>query len=307
MSISANPPNSPVLRTRLASFGLIEVSGSDARSFLHNQLSNDLLHLAPDQAQWTAYCSPKGRMLAGFLAWCATPERIYLACDRALVPGLVKRLRMFVLRAKAVIDDASERFEFSGVIGEAGDHVPLRLALTDDAMRIDLPAVDGQRRALIVAPVPAPAAAASAVSGDETVWKAMMIAAGEVWLTPATQDQFVPQMVNFDAIGGISFKKGCYPGQEVVARAHYRGAVKRRMYPARVKGTASAGQPLFAGGADAQECGMIANASVLADGFCAVLAVVPIQSRLEANIHLAAVDGPALVFLDLPYAIPESP
>ena len=301
MSNSANPLNFPVLHTRLASFGMIEVSGSDARSFLHNQLSNDLLHLAPDQAQWTAYCSPKGRMLAGFLAWCATPEHIYLACDRALVPGLVKRLRMFVLRAKVVVVDASERFEFSGAIGGAGDHVPLQLVLTDDAMRIDLPAVDGKRRELVVAP----ALAANGVSNDETGWKAMMIAAGEVWLTPATQDQFVPQMVNFDAIGGISFKKGCYPGQEVVARAHYRGAVKRRMYPARVKGTASAGQPLFASGADAQECGMIANATVLADGFSAVLAVLPIHSRLEASIHLAAADGPALVFLDLPYAIPE--
>ena len=303
MSNSANLPNPPVLRTRLASFGLIEVSGSDARSFLHNQLSNDLLHLAPDQAQWSAYCSPKGRMLAGFLTWCAPPERIFLACDRALVPGLIKRLRMFVLRAKAVIEDASERFEFTGVIGAAGDHAPLRLALTDDAMRIDLPAVDGQRRELVVVP----AVNATVTGDDESGWKAMMIAAGEVWLTPATQDQFVPQMVNFDAIGGISFKKGCYPGQEVVARAHYRGAVKRRMYPARVKGTASAGQPLFAGDADGQECGMIANAAVLADGVSAVLAVVPIQSRLEAGIHLAAADGPALVFLDLPYAIPEAP
>jgi len=166
-----------------------------------------------------------------------------------------------------------------------------------------LPAVDGQRRELIVAP----AATANTAGDDESGWKAMMIAAGEVWLTPATQDQFVPQMVNFDAIGGISFKKGCYPGQEVVARAHYRGAVKRRMYPARVKGTASAGQPLFAGDADAQECGMVANATVLAEGVSVVLAVVPIQSRLEVGIHLAAADGPALVFQDLPYAIPEAP
>lgn len=301
MSNSANLQNSSGLRIRLASFGLIEVSGSDARSFLHNQLSNDLLHLAANRAQWTAYCSPKGRMLAGFLAWGAAPDRIYLACDRALVPGLVKRLRMFVLRAKVVIDDVSERFEFSGVTGGTGDHLPFQLALMGEAMHISLPAVDGQHRVLVVAP----ALAASPSGDDETGWRAMMIAAGEVWLTPATQDQFVPQMVNFDAIGGISFKKGCYPGQEVVARAHYRGAVKRRMYPARVSGAASAGQPIFSSGAESAQCGMIANATVLADGSSTVLAVLPIQSRLEASIHLAAVDGPVLAFLDLPYAIPE--
>lgn len=301
MSNSANLQNSYGVSTRLASFGLIEVSGTDARSFLHNQLSNDLLHLAPNQAQWTAYCSPKGRMLAGFLAWSAAPDRIYLACDRGLVPGLVKRLRMFVLRAKVVVDDASERFEFNGASGGTGDHVPFQLALMDDAMHIALPAVDGQKRVLIVAP----ALATTPPSDDETAWKAMMIAAGEVWLTPATQDQFVPQMVNFDAIGGISFTKGCYPGQEVVARAHYRGAVKRRMYPARVSGVASAGQPLFSGGAESAECGMIANATVLTDGTSTVLAVLPIQSRLEANIHLATAEGPVLAFLDLPYAIPE--
>ena len=301
MSNSANLQNSPVLRSQLTSFGLIEVSGTDARLFLHNQLSNDLLNLAPDRAQWTAYCSPKGRMLAGFLAWGAPPDRIYLACDRALVPGLVKRLRLFVLRAKVVIDDVSERYALSGVTGGADENIPFQLALTDDSMHIALPAVDGQQRTLVIGP----ALAASAASDDETGWNAMMIAAGEVWLTPATQDQFVPQMVNFDAIGGINFKKGCYPGQEVVARAHYRGAVKRRMYPARVSGAAIAGQPLFSGGIDAQECGMIANAITTADGSSTVLAVLPIQSRFETTIHLAAVDGPVLTFLDLPYVIPE--
>ncbi len=301
MSNSANPQNFPGLPARLASFGLIEVSGSDARSFLHNQLSNDLLNLAPDRAQWTAYCSPKGRMLAGFLAWSAVPDHIYLACDRALVPGLVKRLRMFVLRSKVVIEDVSERYEFTGVIGSGGAHAPLQLELIDESMHIALPAVDGQQRALVVAPP----SSASAENDDETGWRAMMIAAGEVWLTPATQDQFVPQMVNFDAIGGISFKKGCYPGQEVVARAHYRGAVKRRMYRARVNGAASAGQPLFSTGAEAEECGMIANATVLADGSSTVLAVLPIQSRLDASIHLGAGDGPTLAFLNLPYAMPE--
>lgn len=300
MSNSAYPQNLPVHHTRLASFGLIAVTGSDARSFLHNQLSNDLLHLPADRAQWTAYCSPKGRMLAGFLAWGAAPDRIYLACDRALVPSLLKRLRMFVLRSKVLIDDVSERYSLDGVIGGTADHAPMQLDLNDESMRIALPDVDGQQRAIIVAP-----ATEGIDSDDETAWKAMMIAAGEIWLTPATQDQFVPQMVNFDALGGINFKKGCYPGQEVVARAHYRGAVKRRMYPARVMGMASAGQPLFANGPESQECGVIANATVLADGSSTVLAVLQMQSRLEASIHLGAVDGPPLTFLELPYAIPE--
>lgn len=289
---------------RLASYGVIEASGADARSFLHGQLSNDIQHLPQDGAQWTAYCSAKGRMLAGFLAWAPRPDTILLACDRALVAPLVKRLRMFVLRAKVAVEDASERVNVAGQIGAATGPEPFTHSRVADTTLLGLPGALGVRRTLVVSD----SAVANAPAADENEWARLMILMGEIWLTPATQDQFVPQMVNFDVIGGINFKKGCYPGQEVVARAHYRGAVKRRMYRATVNAPAAAGQALFTGGPDGQECGLVANAALASTvAGSEVLAVVPIQARLESAIHLGAPDGPLLTFIDLPYAIPEAP
>lgn len=288
---------------QLLSFGVIEVTGADARAFLHGQLSNDILHLPPDSAQWTAYCSAKGRMLAGFLAWATAPDIIYLACDRSLVAPLVKRLRMFVLRAKVTVEDASARLHLAGHVGAAAGPAPFVVSREGETCLIGLPPAQGMRRTLVAGTLPTSNAAVS----DQNEWLRLMILMGEVWLMPATQDQFVPQMVNFDAIGGINFKKGCYPGQEVVARAHYRGAVKRRMYRATVNAPATAGQALFSSGPEAQECGLIANAAVASvGGGNEVLAVLPIQARLESEIRLGAPDGPVLTFMDLPYTIPEA-
>jgi len=305
MSKSTTP--APLLpgQAHLSSWSLLRVSGADAATFLHGQLSNDLLALGADQAQWSAYCSPKGRMLAGFLIWHDAGGNIMLACDGTIAPAVAKRLRMFVLRSKVAIEDATADLRTIGVIGDTATPGPFQVSHTDGVTRVGLPAVDGAARHLRVEPQ----SLVFAVSIDESNWNAGMVRAGESWITDATQDQFVPQMVNFDALGGINFKKGCYPGQEVVARAHYRGAVKRRMYRALVEGLAApaaAGQALFSAGANAQECGQVANAVRHADGCCELLAVVSMQSRAESTIHLGAPDGPALSFVELPYALPEA-
>jgi folate-binding protein YgfZ len=291
----------PTTSTVLASWGLIHASGADARSFLHAQFSNDLLALGAGQAQWTAYCSAKGRMLGGFLAWGDDAGGFSLLLDRSLVPALVKRLRMFVLRAKVVIEDRSEQVGIIGHLGSTDAPAPFAVSAEVERTRIGLPPVGETSRAVEITPVPVPVAAA-----DESAWARYMILAGEVWLGAATQDQFVPQMVNFDAIGGINFRKGCYPGQEVVARAHYRGAVKRRMYLATVAAPVSAGQPIFSAGPDAQECGTVANAVGLADGSSLLLAVVPIDAQAGSALHLGASDGPRLQFGALPYALPQA-
>ena len=302
-------------RVALPTWGLIKASGGEARAFLHAQFSNDLLNLDRSSAQWTAYCSAKGRMLAGFLA-CGDDEGGYfLLCDRALVPMLTKRLRMFVLRAKVTLEDAGDSLAVVGRIGGAAGARALEVIRDSAGTTINLPAVDGVARALTIglrsgaSPGASSGAAATADTADAAdcaQWARLMIRAGEVWITPATQDQFVPQMVNFDAIGGINFKKGCYPGQEVVARAHYRGAVKRRMYRASVAAGASAGQALFSTGANAQECGLVANATAVDAGNSEILAVVPIETRVNSPVRLGSVEGPALVFETLPYTIPEA-
>jgi folate-binding protein YgfZ len=299
--MQSHPPHTdlPQAAIPLASWGLIHVSGADARSFLHAQFSNDLQGLAADQAQWTAYCSAKGRMLGGFLACGDDASGFSLLSDRALVPSLTKRLRMFVLRAKVVIEDRSEHAGVVGILGVADAPAPYLAVSSGNSTRIALPpSGDVQRTIEITAGPVTPA--------DESAWARHMILAGEVWLGTTTQDLFVPQMVNFDAIGGINFRKGCYPGQEVVARAHYRGAVKRRMYLATLAGSAVAGQPIFSAAPDAQECGTVANAVVLPDGTSLLLAVVPIDAQAGTSLHLGSADGPRLHFGALPYAIPQA-
>ena len=328
---------------KLPDWGLIHASGPDAQTFLHGQLTNDLLHLAPDAAQWSGYCTAKGRMLAGFLLWRDAAEGFYLACDRTLLPALVKRLRMFVLRAKVVIEDGSERYAALGAHGDiaaaalSGMRVRHLAAQTDgmapiasatsaeaaaqvteatevtapSAWCIALPTVDGVARALIWSQ-PAALAATSAATGlqegADSDWIRLMVQAGEAWITPATQEAFVPQMINFDALDGINFKKGCYPGQEIVARAHYRGAVKRRMYRALVDAPAKAGDVVYASDLNGQESGIIALAAPAAGlpHSSEVLAVIQIQSRANADIRLGGPDGPLLHFAPLPYVVPEA-
>ena len=298
--------------TSLPEWGLIRAAGVDAQTFLHGQLTNDLLHLAPDGAQWSAYCTAKGRMLAGFLVWRDDADGFFLATDRVLLPALVKRLSMFVLRAKVTIKDASAEYSVCGISGGSAPLLPpggeMRAQRDGGIWRITLPAVDGAARELVCVPVAeraVNAVNAALPEADATAWTRLMVRAGEVWITPPTQEQFVPQMVNFDALGGINFKKGCYPGQEIVARAHYRGAVKRRMYRASVPTKAQAGDALYASDLNGQESGVVALAAPDGRGGSEVLAVLQIQSHATAEVRLGSAEGPLLQFASLPYALPE--
>lgn len=292
--------------TRLSDWGLIHVSGPDAVNFLHGQLTNDLLHLAPGHTQWTGYCTPKGRLLAVFLAWRDEGDGVWMMTESALIPALVKRLRMFVLRAKATIEDCSTTYAGIALMDTEASGVAGAAERSAAGWRICFPALDATHRAMLWAPVE-PASGAVSMEAAEVAlrdeWTRLMIASGEGWVTAATQEQFVPQMINFDVQGGISFKKGCYPGQEIVARAHYRGAVKRRMYRAMVDAPAKPGDPLFSGDAAGQECGTVVLAAPSQDGATELLAVVQMQSRDEDNVHFGAADGPRLRFASLPYSI----
>ena len=307
----------------LPDWGLIHASGPDAETFLHGQLTNDLLSLGPDKAQWSGYCTAKGRMLAGFLVWRDHADGFYLATDRSLLAGLVKRLKMFVLRAKVVIDDVSDRYCALGKWDSgAADSIAMgvqRLGPTatpttpaqSATWTIVLPPVDGVPRRLIwtgADQVTQTINASGLAISDATAWTRLMVRAGEAWITAATQEAYVPQMINFDAIDGISFKKGCYPGQEIVARAHYRGAVKRRMYLATVDAAAKAGDILYASDLNGQESGSVALAAPAGNqaSVSELLAVVQIQSHAAAEIRLGAPDGPLLRFESLPYALPDA-
>ena len=220
-------------RAKLSRYGLLSVAGADARAFLHAQLTNDIEHLPADRAALAGWCSAKGRLLASFLV-IPSAEGFLLQLARDLAAPVAKRLSMFVLRAKVKIADESESWEQFG-LWEAGSSTE-GVAWAGRIATVHI----GERRFLQLAPrgeIQEP------VNADETAWALQEIRAGRPLITGATQDQFVPQMVNFEQIGGVDFKKGCYPGQEIVARAQYRGAVKRRM----VHATAPAGVALQPG------------------------------------------------------------
>ena len=204
---------------RLSRYGVLSVTGADARDFLHAQLTNDIQNLPPERAALAGWCSAKGRLLATFFVIPA-PQGYLLQLARDLAPAVAKRLSMFVLRSKVKIADESEAWAQLGLWNAEG----AAERVVWEGQRVKVPV--GEGRFLQLEPV---ADSTLDCKGDEEAWTLQEIRAGRPLITAATQDQFVPQMVNLETLGGVDFKKGCYPGQEIVARAQYRGQVKRRM------------------------------------------------------------------------------
>lgn len=294
----------------LQRLGLLSCKGDEARAFLHAQLTSDITALADGEARVAGWCSAKGRLLATFLVFLRGDE-ILLQVSREIAPSVAKRLSMFILRAKARLADASGEWTQFGVwgdgaaerLGVAGLAVPqgtLRTAHADGGSVIQ---VAPQRYLAVVPAAQRERIAAIANATDEGAWALEEVRAGRPQVTLATQDLFVPQMVNLERLGAVDFKKGCYPGQEIVARTQYRGVLKRRMVRARVLAQAAAGDELFADELPGQASGAVVNAAPVPEGGSELLAVVQI-SALEGGkpIRLRAADGPVLELLPLPYA-----
>ena len=206
-------------RARLSRYGLLSVTGDDAREFLHAQLTRDIRSLPADRAALAGWCSAKGRLLASLLVIPA-PQGFLLQLARDLAAPVAKRLAMYVLRAKVKIADESERWAQDGLWDFDSDAPEVAWHGELATVRV------GERRYLQLGPL---ARMSETPSAAEEAWTLQEIRAGRPLITGATQDQFVPQMVNLEKLGGIDWQKGCYPGQEIVARAQYRGQVKRRM------------------------------------------------------------------------------
>ena len=300
----------------LSHFGELKVSGEEAQGFLYNLLSSDIKALSPNLAQLSSFNTPKGRMLATFLVWQRGAD-YYLHLPRDLGEAIRKKLSMYVLRSKVKIEDASADTVCLGLAGkDAGsllqEHfgsVPetdFSVDQHDDACVIRL---DSQRYLIAAMPEHAPALwqnfSGKARAAGTACWDWFNIRAGMPVVLPATQEQFVPQMANLELIGGVSFKKGCYPGQEIVARMQYLGKAKRRMYLAHIAGSAQAGDHLYSAGTeDGQACGMVANAAPAPGGGYDLLAVMQISSHETQAVHLGSMQGEKLEFLPLPYSIP---
>lgn len=285
----------------LTHLGLIECSGEEAQSFLHNQLTSDINHLATEQAQHSAWCTAKGRMLASFLVWNeGGAYRLALAAE--LADPVLKRLQMFVLRAKVRVASLSPSHVLLGVSGaQAGDALaaanlpmptaPLASIAVGDNRVIRLDA----ERFVVVATSDTAAAlwqelSAVARPAGVPAWRWLDVRAGLPLVTAATREEFVPQMADFEKIGGVSFHKGCYPGQEVVARTQYLGKVKRHLYRLVSSAPLAAGDDLHCPGNPDQACGKVVTAAPSPAGGFEALAVL--QSNFAEDVHVGAMNGP---------------
>lgn len=301
----------------LSHLALLEVGGDDAVTFLQGQVTNDVKLLDGSNSHYAGYCTPKGRLLAIFHVF-AHNNHLHLQYNGALREQIMKRLKMYVLRSKVTIADVTDSIIRFGVAGtEAADALhrifgsippePHRLVSLQNATLLRLPG-PGARYEVFTTIEHAPGLwvqlQQSCTPVGHTAWEWQEIRAGIPDVTPDTLEAFVPQMLNLDALGGINFKKGCYTGQEIVARTHYLGKVKRRTQ----LGHVDAATPPMPGdkvyGADSAEpVGMVVSAAPAPAGGFDLLAEIRLESLEAGPVRLQDVDGPQMELVALPYQL----
>ena len=306
----ATPATLATLAVPLSHWGVIRATGTEASQFLHGQLTQDVLSLGPAEARLAGYCSSKGRLLASFVVWKPRDGEVLLACHASVLPATLKRLSMFVMRAKCQLKDASADVALIGVSGERAhrstEGLPVWGLRADvDSTWIRLPDVAGIARAWQVSRTEAlhtlqPLALAA--------WRQLEVDSGIVTIEAATMDQFVPQMLNFELIGAVNFLKGCYPGQVVDDRAAYRGTIKRRTFLFVADAPIAAGQEVFHSVDPTQPAGLVASAApALSEEGKPVTSHALIEVKLAAleggSLHLGAPDGALLASGTMPYEV----
>lgn len=292
--------------------GLLAVRGADAAKFLQGQVTCNLNYLSPNQSSLGARCTPKGRMLSSFRI-VAVEGGYLLAMARELLEAQLTELQKYAVFSKSKLSDESAawvRFGLSGAdtllselgldLGSAADSV----ASTDGLLALRL--ADG--RTELWAPASEAAALQSKLSAqlpqaELNQWLLAQIRAGIGQVFGATRELFIPQMINLQALGGVSFKKGCYTGQEIVARMQYLGKLKRRLYRLTLASeeTPAAGCELFSPvhGSSVGEVVLAARTATAVE----LLAVLQEDAVTDGRIHLASLEGPSLTLLDLPYQL----
>jgi hypothetical protein len=311
------PPLPPAVVCDLAPTALLAITGPDAATFLQGQLSNDVVALPEGAVQYTSYNSPKGRMLANFPLWRRNGDFF------ALLPGdlaapVIRRLAMFVLRSKVKLEDlgaATVRFGVggAGAVDAVGAALELPAApgpftAVTTSSGATIVALPGPRFVIVAASDRRDAIAtrlgARAAPAPFETWRWLTIRAGVPVVTAATQDLFVPQTANWDVLGGISFGKGCYTGQEIIARTQYLGRLKERLFLFHAPGAVAAGARLYSAAFGDQPCGTVVDAAGGPSGGADLLAVLQLAAAESGDVRLGAPDGVPLEPLPLPYAVP---
>ena len=291
----------------LPRLGVLRVEGEDAAKFLHGQLTQDFALLGEGEARLAAFCTAKGRMQASFIGFKRGPAEVLLVCQRDVLAPTLKRLSMFVLRAKAKLSDATADFTLRGVAGDTLKALapqamaPWARTELGAATLVHLYPADGQPRALWIAPVGEALPAGLELSAD--LWEWGEVRSGVATLSAPVAEAFVPQMLNYESVGGVNFKKGCYPGQEIVARSQYRGTLKRRAFLVHGEAPMVAGQEVFQAADADQPAGTVAQAAPAPGGGWDAIASLQISAAQAGGLHAGATDGPLLELLPLPYLL----
>jgi len=300
----------------LTPLGTMRVAGPDAAAFLQGQFTNDVAALATGTAQYSAWCSPRGRMLANFLLLRTEATTFELLLPASMIAAVRKRLTMFVLRSKLTLEDTSGESIRIGVGGPSAENA-LRAASIDPPARFQcrtldgglIVAVPGGRYIALMQPAFAEAfwdrVSNAARPAGFAVWQWLTIRAGIPVVTAATTDRLVPQMANWDALDGVSFRKGCYTGQEIVARTQYLGRLKERTALAHVDGPPPVpGDKLYSSAFGEQSCGTVLNAAASPGGGSDLVAALQIAAMQSGDVRIGSPDGIAITLLPLPYPLP---
>jgi folate-binding protein YgfZ len=290
----------------LPAWGLIRAQGIDAPKFLHGQLTQDFALLGQDQARLAAFCSPKGRMLSSFVGLKLATDDVLLLCPSDTLAATLKRLSMFVMRAQCRLSDASADWSVWGVAGEAAvvsglGQTPWQRLRTGEHDWVRLYPGAGRSRALVLAPLGTAAPAGPAL--PLAVWNWLAVRSAVVPVTAALSDALVPQMLNYESVGGVNFKKGCYPGQEVVARSQFRGTLKRRAHLFHSDSALPVGSEVFHSTDAEQPCGTVAACAPHPSGGFDALVSLQLSALESGSVHAGSLQSPALRHEPLPYKL----
>lgn len=305
----AHPPHGVA---RLDHLGVIKITGEDNAKFLQGQLTQDFALLGLNEARLAAFCNAKGRMQASFIGFKhpnGDHTDILLICSKDLLAATMKRLSMFVMRAKAVLTDASADFAVYGLLGNKDSKSPATTSTpwskTDvgSVSTVGLYPAQGVARQMWVGPSTALPPQGDAIDLD--AWLLSEVQSGIATLSTPIFEVLVPQMLNFESVGGVNFKKGCYPGQEVVARSQFRGTLKRRAFILTCNQAMAAGDLIFSSLDTEQECGLVVQAAKDANGLWWAIGSMQIQAANDGHLTLYSPAGAALTLHPLPYPLLE--
>lgn len=302
----------------LSHYTIVQVTGADAAKFLQNQLTNDIGKITPSQSRIAGYCTPKGRLLAIFRVLLHHSDYL-LVFPKKIATATLQRLKKYVLMSKVQFACLDEQWSLMGIAGDNAvkylETMGFHMALSIDAVAfhdgLTIVTLESQHpRFLLLGPIAQlidlwrRAQHLGAVPVGYLAWNWYDVAAGYPELDEATIEAFVPQMMNFEALDGLSFTKGCYPGQEIVARMAYLGTLKRRMYLLHAETTdlPKAGDAIYSIHARADDVvGIVVNAAMAPSGGIDVLAVLQINHAEQNGLCLGSPSGPALSIQALSY------